>query len=124
MVLSAYADEWIDFIHATHGTRDGMAARVNRDLGDDFQLYIARAGLLEHSKPHQLMTRAELVSQYLAAGRAIETTPDTDRRADQYRVADAPPAPEYGNLSDTAGRMESLHIRIMTLGGPPLRIVR
>ena len=125
LVLSAYAGEWTDFIRATHGTRDGMVARVNRDFGDDFRRYIAQAGLLEHSKAHQLMARAELVSQYLAAaGKVIEIPPGAEEEPAKYATMEAPPAPEREYLIRSADRMESLHIRIMTLGGSPLRILR
>ncbi len=125
LALSAYAEEYTDFIRATRATSDGMAARVNRDFVDDFRRYIARAGLLEHSKAQQLMARAALVSQYLtAAERTIEIPLGAEGHIAQHNAVDMSLAPKYGYLNGTAGRMDSLHVRIMTLGGPQLRIVR
>ncbi len=125
MALSVYACDYTDFLHATRDTPDGMTSRASRNFGDDFRRYIARSGLPEHSKTYQLMSRAELVSQYLAATeRTIEISPGAEERAAKNEAVGGLQPPEYGSLNDAVGKLKSLHVRIMTLGMPQLRIVR
>ena len=125
MVLSEYAGEWTDFIRATHGTKDGTAARVNRDFADDFRRYIERSGLPEQSRAYQLMVRAELVSQYLTtAERAPESPTVAEEQAAGCRVEDALSSPTGEYIQSMTDQLRSLHVRIMTRGGAQLRIVR
>ncbi len=125
IVLSAYAEEYTDFIRATRETPDGMTVRVDRDFGADFRRYIVRSGLPEYAKGYKLMARAEMVSQHLVtAERAPESQPITEEQATECRVVDAQPSPAGGYIQNMTERPQSRHIRIIMRGGPQLRIVR
>ncbi len=123
--MSAYAEEYTDFIRTTRETPDGMTARVERDFGTDFRRYIVRSGLPEYAKGYKLMARAELVAQYLAAAeKPGDLQPVAEEQVAECKAAPASQLKDYSSLKGVTNRLDSLHVRIMTLSGPQLRIVR
>ncbi len=120
MALSVYAGEYTDFLHATRETPDGMTVRVSHDFGDDFRRYIARSELPKHSKTHQLMARAVMVSQYLAAVVQDPEMSHENTALVRIRIIDDTPPPL---VRQSANALTEMGYRVAMLLGSHLRIL-